>query len=444
MSGSDEPNGVLVVYSLLIWPLRSSVEDHLYSFERYSRYPCTYLNLMVRRVPREMLERRWKLIVFHKSVFDQRWVPRVWAKTRRRAVPLRRIDAPRVALPQDDFFRTDDIESFVRDEGVDCICTPAPPSQWDTIYTGIDRDRVRLAHVLTGYLNERTLERIETIVADSPAERPIDIGYRAWHAEAWLGRHGQLKTVIADRVRELAPRHGLRIDVSTSESDTLLGDDWFRFLARCRYTVGVEGGASVIDRDGSIRARTQTYHSLHPDASFEEIERACFPGVDGSVAEYALSPRHLEACATRTCQVLVEGEYDGVLKPDVHYIPVRRDFSNLDEVLASLDDEARRVRIVENAYRDVVGSGGYSYQRLVRDVERAALGSLVETVNVTPGDRQDAQRVATDRERDRRSWTRVRVQSWMLRLALRTLGPPVRAARRLRARRSLVTKTPNA
>lgn len=428
---SDEPNGVLVVYSLLIWPLRSSVEDHLYSFERYSDHPCTYLNLMVRRVSREILERRWKLIVFHKSVFDQRWVPRDWAKTRSRAVPLRRIDAPRVALPQDDFFRTDDIESFVRDEGVNCICTPAPPSQWDAIYTGIDRERVRMAHVLTGYLDERTLERVEAIVSDAPAERPIDIGYRAWHAEAWLGRHGQLKTQIADRVREHAPAHGLRIDVSTSETDTLLGDDWFRFLARCRYTVGVEGGASVIDRDGSIRTRTQTYHSLHPNASFDAIEHACFPGADGSVAEFALSPRHLEACATRTCQVLVEGDYDGVLVPYVHYIPVRRDFSNLDEVLISLSDEERREQIVQRAYDDIVASADYTYARLVRDVERAALGEQAPVESLTGSERA---RLAEDHAADRHSWKRVERASALLRFVLRTAGPPVRRARVIRAR----------
>ena len=54
---------------------------------------------------------------------------------------------------------------------------------------------------------------------------------------------------------------------------------------------------------------------------------------DGRLQLFAISPRHLEACATRTCQVLVEGEYSGVLRPGEHYIPVRKDLSNLDDVL---------------------------------------------------------------------------------------------------------------
>ena len=112
-----------------------------------------------------------------------------------------------------------------------------------------------------------------------------------------------------------------------------------------------------------------------PDATFEELEAECFPGRDGEFGLVALSPRHLEAVATRTCQVLIEGEYDGVLEPDRHYIPLRRDFSNLDD--GARDDAARRrtrERIVETAYRDIVASGAWSYPRFVERLEETTLG----------------------------------------------------------------------
>ena len=54
--------------------------------------------------------------------------------------------------------------------------------------------------------------------------------------------------------------------------------------------------------------------------------RRCRAGWD-SYAFFAISPRHLEAVVTKTAQVLVEGSYSGVLEPERHYIPVRRDFS---------------------------------------------------------------------------------------------------------------------
>ena len=111
-----------------------------------------------------------------------------------------------------------------------------------------------------------------------------------------------------------------------------------------------------------------------PDATFEELERECFPGRDGEFGLVALSPRHLEAVADRTCQVLIEGDYDGVLQPDRHYIPLRRDFSNLDEVLETMRRDEERERIVETAYREIVASGAWSYPRFVQRLEDTALG----------------------------------------------------------------------
>jgi hypothetical protein len=164
------------------------------------------------------------------------------------------------------------------------------------------------------------------------------------------------------------------VDITTRPEDTLLGDDWYRFLLGCRYTVGVEGGAGILDRDGSIRDRTTAFVAANPSASFDEIESACFPGLDGTLRLFAVSPRHLEACATRTGQLLVEGAYNGVLRPGDHYLPVARDLSNLDETLRVLDREDQRAAMVERARRDVVDSGRYTYRQFVDEVLRATFG----------------------------------------------------------------------
>ncbi len=46
-----------------------------------------------------------------------------------------------------------------------------------------------------------------------------------------------------------------------------------------------------------------------------------------------MSPRHLEAAATRTFQVLVEGDYSGALEAGIHYQPVHRDLSDIEAAL---------------------------------------------------------------------------------------------------------------
>ena len=361
-----------MAYALLQWPWRKSLEDHLYSFRRYGKHSYHYVNLAVPGLALPYAAAQYDAIVWHTSFLSWlRWSPDV--QQRGLLGGARRIKdcAPvRVALPQDEFLRSDRINAVLTELGVQHVFSVAPPSEWPKIYDGLDRDRVGLSRVLTGYLDTETLERTSRILGED-RERTIDIGYRTVPAKPYLGRHAMLKADIADVIRERAEARGLRVDISTKAEDTFYGDDWYRFLASCRYTIGIEGGASILDRDGSVRACVDGRLEERPEAGFDELEAACFPGRDGELELYAISPRHLEACATRTAQILVEGDYAGILQPGVHYTALRRDLSNLDEVLDRVaSDGGAAARLSQQAYTDVVASGEYTYRRLVEQVER--------------------------------------------------------------------------
>jgi hypothetical protein len=365
-------SAILVVYSALDRRLRESVADHLYALRRYSRRPTIYLNLAVQRPPRWLSRVPLDLVVFHTTFLSKRGTPAYWERLVERARPLKALHAVRAALPQDEYLPPSHLCDFIDEFAVDHVFSVAPESQWPVIYPTVDRSRTQLSHALTGYLDPGTVGRIERAAAG--VERTIDVGYRVKDLPAWLGRHARLKAEIGDAFAAAAPAHGLTCDISTRAQDVLVGLDWVRFLLSCRYTVGVEGGASVLDRDGSLRECCEGVLAARPDATFEELEQECFPGRDGEFGLVALSPRHLEAVATRTCQVLIEGEYDGVLEPDRHYIPLRRDFSNLDVVLETMRRDDERERIVETAYREIVASGTWSYPRFVERLEETALG----------------------------------------------------------------------
>jgi hypothetical protein len=365
---------VLIIYYYYDYPIRSTIRDHLYSFHRFGSHRCFYLNVGVRSVPWYIRAIPFDVIVFHTIFLSARWSPPVFRRNVDAVRALKHQPAIKVALPQDEFINTEVLNGFLREFGVSHVFSVAPPSEWAKIYPGLAAEGVSFHEVLTGYLDDATTRKIDRL-ADESRERAIDVGYRAWRAEPWLGRHGFLKTQIADVFADEAPRRGLRVDISTRAEDSILGDDWYRYLLRCRYTIGVEGGASILDPTGEIRERTSRYVTEHPDASFEEIEAACFPGKDGELALFALSPRHLEACATRTCQVLVEGRYNGALEAGRHYIPLKRDLSNVREVIDHLGDEGLRRQVVTRAYDEVVGSRRYSYAGFVALVLGTALAA---------------------------------------------------------------------
>jgi hypothetical protein len=363
---------VLVAYALLQWPLRATVADHLYSFRRYGSRPYEYVNLAVPGLARPYAGRRYDAMVWHTSVLAWlRWAPESQhGALRKRALALRAAAPLHVALPQDEFLHGNRVNAFLDEMGVEHVFSVAPSSEWPKIYRDLDRERVGLSRVLTGYLDEGTVERIDRILAEG-RERTIDIGYRTVPGKPYLGRHAALKAGLGDAVRERAESRGLRVDISSRVEDTFYGDAWYRFLASCRFTIGMEGGASVLDRDGSVLACVESRLAKDPDATFEELEASCFGGRDGELSLFALSPRHLEACATRTPQILLEGEYSGVLRPGEHYVELRRDLSNLDDVLDIVAEGREEAgRIEARAHVAIVASGGFTYRRLVEDVER--------------------------------------------------------------------------
>jgi hypothetical protein len=363
---------ILVIFVMNKYPMRATLWDQLYCFRHYSDHNCFYLNLSVRSVPWYLKHVKFDLIVFGTIFLANRIKTEWFEPVRQKARALKSTEAVKIAFPQDEHTHTGVLMDFLEEFAVDAVFSVGPPSEWPKLYDRAVFERVKFFNVLTGYLNDATVGRIERLASEG-RERDIDIGYRTWLAGAWMGRHGLLRQRIADLFLEKAPARGLKTDISTRSEDTIWGDDWYKFLLRCKYTISVEGGASVPDRDGTLKERVEAYQRQHPHATFAEIEQDCFPALDGTIRYVALSPRHLECCATRTCQILVEGEYNGILQAGRHYIELKQDFSNIEAVLDEMRSDALRQEMTERAYREIVASGKYTYRSFVNFVLEESL-----------------------------------------------------------------------
>ena len=124
---------------------------------------------------------------------------------------------------------------------IDYVFSVAPESEWSKIYDTVNREKTKLFTVLTGYLDETTIAKIEAL-NNSFSSRSIDIGYRSGVAGFWLGRLGLLKQQIATQVQRKSALMNLSTDISTHSKDTFLGDEWYRFLLQCKYTLGLKAG----------------------------------------------------------------------------------------------------------------------------------------------------------------------------------------------------------
>lgn len=207
------------------------------------------------------------------------------------------------------------------------------------------------------------------------SSRPIDIGYRSFPSPWYLG-HDERRE-FARLVLAAAPQHGLSTDISLLPRDRLDAEGWATFLARCHGQIGTEAGGDYFELGDETRGRVNRYLDERTGATFGDVKSQFFTDRPPGVSGRALSGRIVEAAATKTVQLLLEGDYGGLFLPDIHYIPVRKDFENLDDALERLRNDAAATELAENAYELVHRE--LTYTRLIDRFE-TALEPVLERV----------------------------------------------------------------
>src|SRR2546422_3668049 len=347
--------------------MRAAIRHHLRALESSGmKYKILYYNA-VHGAPVWLRHLHFDAVILHTTLLCLRWSHQFYMWKWKLAW-IRDLECVKVAMPQDEYDHSEILDEWLYEWEVSEIFTIFKEDVRKVLYP-LMCDKADFYECFTGYIDESIAKRyLQSLL---PIDlRPYDIVYRATHLPYWFGSHGQLKHRIANVMGRRALELGLKCDISTSVDDTIVGDRWLNFLASGRAVVGCESGSSVLDRRGEVRAKIQAMLRHNPTMSFEEVSSQ-LPVDWDDYRFFAISPRHFEAVMTKTCQILVDGPYDGVLEADKHYIPLRRDFSNIDEFLDKVRDQRLVESIVERAYSDIYLSGRYTYQRLALSVDRA-------------------------------------------------------------------------
>ena len=351
----------LLLYNIFSAAEAETVIDHVRSFPRFSRCRVCPVWMLGDLSPAIDLD-RFDAVIIHYSIkvhYDHFVSPPTRAR-------IAAFGGLKILFAQDEYYKVNLMNEVVRDLGIHAVFSVSPESEMHKIYLLGKLPQLRRISILTGYV-PATLPYLNV----KPwRERDIDIGYRARKLSAWLGERGQEKWRIGERVQRDAARYGLRIDISCQESDRLYGRKWIEFVTNCKAVLGTGSGGSVLDLSGDIQENIVTHETEHPDTPFEVLRDSYLKGLDGAITFDVISPRCFEAASLRTLMILYEGWYSGVLRPWRHYVPLKKDHSNMDEVVAVLRDEKWALGIIDNAYREVALNPNYSFAAMVDAFDR--------------------------------------------------------------------------
>jgi len=292
---------------------------------------------------------------------------------RRRAEKIADYPGLKIMMKQDENYRIGRVVEYLASRRFDLLLTCVPPASVRKVYARERLPDIRFLHTFTGYVSD-AMRRLPYTQA---ADRPIDIGYRGSIQPYFFGRLAHDKFAIGETFQTVCAERGLTCDISSRRADRFSGTAWLDFLGRIKGVLGVESGASIFDLDGTVEPACQRYVREHPGCSFEEVSEHVLAAHEGNVDYGQVSPRHFEAAACRTVQILYEGRYSDVFVPGRHYLPLRRDLANLDDVLERLMDPAERLRMTEAAHEEIICNDTYHYGTFVKDLD-AAVEALLD------------------------------------------------------------------
>lgn len=339
----------------------NTIVDHIEAFEQYSQHKiwiCSNLG----DIPLKLGLEKFDVIIIHYSLC----LLHDYFLTAKAKQRIREYKGLKVVFIQDEYRQVNRIIDAFAYMELDAIFTCFPEEEMERIYPQSKLPGTAKYNNLTGYVPERLTQiRGQTPIAD----RPLHVGYRGRKVQFWLGELAYEKWSIVEKWQEYTQQSNLKSDLSYREHDRIYGANWIQFVSSCKASLGVESGASVIDFTGDLEKNIDYYQMTHPNESFESVQKKFLLSHEGKYKLNQISPRCFEAIALKTVLVLYEGEYSGILEPGRHFIPLKKDFSNISEVVSKLHDNEYLQNMADVAYEEIALNHKYSYQTFIQNFD---------------------------------------------------------------------------
>lgn len=356
---------ILITKTVLYGKDANTIVDHSTSFPKYSKFNVTTVNL--NRVGRFFCNNFNKYINSYHAVIIHYSVPTfVEDDYNRLKLLLSGFRGVKIIFIQDEYRYVKKVNNVLINLGIDIVYSCAGLKEARVIYKeAVDAIGVDVKDMLTGYIPESLI----SIKTKKIQNRDNDIVYRARKLPYYFGKNCQEKCFIGEEFLKRSSSCDIRVDISSKEEDRIYGKKWISFLSNSRASLGVESSICIIDYEGEIFDKAPLYIAENPDVTFEEIRRLFLKNAENIIDIKVISPRIFEAICCKTALVLFEGKYSNRIKEWDHYIPLKRDFSNFDQVISLIRDDDYIQKMVDRAYRDVVINGKNTYKYFISGVD---------------------------------------------------------------------------
>ncbi len=357
----------------------NTIKEHLQAFSRFSQHKIYYEIASGKNICNVDFS-EFDVVLLHYSL-RLSLNEGNWTIAPCYAEALRNYTGYSIAMIQDEYDTTDIAKSWLSYLNINAVFSCIPDKEIHKVYPTVEFPKVEFYQNLTGYSSDKLPYKVKI---PAMRKRVNKIVYRGRQLPYWYGSLGQEKREIGDSMKLICKERNIQADIETDDSKRIHGKKWYEFLASGRATLGTESGANLFDFDGSVKDGITKMLEQDPNTSYSEANESLLKNYDGFVKMNQISPKIFEAIFLRTALILYEGDYSGVIKPDVHYISLKKNFSNINEVLEKLDDIKFLKNLTDRAYNEIIAQETFSYRDYVSKLDYMLSNKVVATGNFMP------------------------------------------------------------
>ena len=324
----------------------NTVFDHLSSFAKYSHHRAFYSNTH-QKENWDININNFDIVIVHYSIrlpYDQ-----ITSVVKEK---LHIFKGLKCLFIQDEQDYSKKSWSLINELDIDLVFTAAPKTKSiEYLYPKKKFPKTRFVPVLTGYIADDKLYNS----FPPPSKRIIKFGYRGRHLTL---RHGELgfdKINIGKKMKSYCDENKIICDIAWEVEDRIYGVEWINFLGSCKSMLGTESGCNVIDWNGDLSKSVKLFQLSNPKSTLQETYRKVIRPHEVDGLMNMVSPKIFEAICMRAVLVLFEGEYSSVLTPGEDFIVLKRDLSNVNEVISLLDNGPFIDLMTKKVWNKIVG-----------------------------------------------------------------------------------------
>ena len=164
-------------------------------------------------------------------------------------------------------------------------------------------------------------------------------------------------------------KYSFKSDISSLYKDRFYKASWIEQLQNTKCVLGVEGGASIFDFDSSVEYLTNKLDFAESNEKKPSDIYTKYYNNLNNIHHRTLTPRILEAICCGTVLILLEGEFRNIIKPNVHYVPIKRDLSNLWDIIKLLKNKKYITSMRKKAFSEIAMNRKYHFKYFINKLD---------------------------------------------------------------------------